>query len=141
VRGSPPGRSSFSSAVPAPTAVTAAETPGPIQEGAPGAVTRAAVAEAPAPEAAPAASDDTLEERVERQLSEDPAVPDEGIEVDVESGVAQLSGTVPDEETAERVGDDAARIDGVIGLENELRPGGEPRTPEPEGEDRDAGGA
>jgi osmotically-inducible protein OsmY len=57
-------------------------------------------------------------------------VPDE-VAVDVEEGVAQLRGTVPDDETARRVGDDAAHVDGVIGLDNQLEPGDTPGdTPE-----------
>jgi hypothetical protein len=114
------------------------ETPGHIDEGDPGAITAAPVPEEPAPAPPPRPDDAQLERAVESEIAEDPAVPDEAVQVDVEGGVAQLRGSVPDEETAARVGDDAARVDGVIGLDDQLeRPGAEGvERPGAEGEER-----
>jgi hypothetical protein len=115
-----------------------ADTPGPIEEGEAGAITAAPVPEEPTPEAPPAPDDAELERAVETEIAEDPAVPEEAVEVDVEGGIAQLRGSVPDEETALRVGDDAARIDGVIGLDDQLeRPGNAESPDEPEAAKRD----
>jgi len=112
------------SPMPAPTARPLPDpTPGPIDEGAPGAVTAAPVPEAPAPAPQAAPDDATLEQAVETEIAGNPAVDEDGVRVDVDDGVAQLSGTVPDPETAERVGDDAAHVDGVVGIDNQLRPG------------------
>lgn len=97
-----------------------AETPGPIDEGESGAITAAPVPEEPAPEPAPAPDDSELERAVESKIAEDPAVETESVDVDVEGGVAQLRGSVPDEQTALRVGDDAARVEGVIGLDDQI---------------------
>ena len=105
-------------------------TAGPLDEGEPGAITAAPVPEEPEPEPAPAPDDATLERAVESEIAEDPAVPAEDVEVEVEGRIAQLRGTVPDEETATRIGDDAARVDGVIGLDDQLeRPSGEADEP------------
>jgi hypothetical protein len=109
------------------------ETPGPIPEGESGAITAAPVPEEPVPEPPPAPDDSELERAVESEIAEDPAVETESVEVDVEGGVAQLRGSVPDEPTALRVGDDAARVDGVIGLDDQLE-----RTGTPAGEDATA---
>jgi BON domain len=106
------------------------ETPGPIDEGEPGAITAAPVPEEPEPEPAPAPDDSALERAVESEIAEDPEVPHEGVEVDVEDGVAQLRGSVPDEETATRIGDDAGRVDGVIGLDDQLDRPDEPEAAE-----------
>lgn len=113
-----------------------ADTPGPIGEGEPGAITAAPVPEEPVPEAPPAPDDDELERAVQIEIGEDPAVLAEGVEVDVEGGVAHLTGSVPDEETATRIGDDAARVDGVIGLDDDLERGGEATTSEPAPDER-----
>jgi hypothetical protein len=102
--------------------------PGPIDEGEPGAITAA-----PVPDAEPAVRSDTVEPRddttlvheVESTLAQDPAVPEDGVKVEVEDGVAELTGTVPDETTAERAGDVTSHVDGVIGLDNKLEPGSE----------------
>lgn len=118
------------------------ETPGPIPEGEPGAITAAPVPEEPAPEPSPAPPDSELERAVEAEIGEDPAVPVEGVEVDVEGRVARLTGSVPDDDTATRVGDDAARVDGIIGLDDKLERGadtsGEPTPSESRGEPGDA---
>ena len=100
--------------------------PGPIDEGEPGAITAA-----PVPDAEPAARSETVEtpddatlvQEVESTIAEDPAVPEDGVKVEVEEGVAELTGTVPDETAAQRAGDVAAHVDGVIGLDNKLEPG------------------
>ncbi len=92
--------------------------PGPIDEGESGAITAA-----PVPDAEPAARSETIEppddatlvHEVESKIAEDPAVPEDGVKVEVEDGVAELTGTVPDETAAQRAADDAAHIDGVIG--------------------------
>jgi osmotically-inducible protein OsmY len=52
-------------------------------------------------------------------------VPEDGVEVEVDDGVAELTGTVPDEDAAQRAGDVAGHVDGVIGLDNKLEPGAE----------------
>jgi BON domain len=110
-----------------PAAEPASEpTPGPIDEGEPGAITTAPVPDATAVHEAATVEtpdDDTLVREVESELAKDPAVPDDAVKVDVEEGVAELTGTVPDAGTAQRVGDDAAHVDGVIGLDNKLEPG------------------
>jgi hypothetical protein len=104
-----------------PAAPTAAEpVPGPRDEGEPGAITHAPVPEAPAPAASERPDDDTLEQAVETRIAEDPAVPEAGVEVEVEDGVAELRGTVADPTTATRVSDAAAHVDGVIGVDNQL---------------------
>ena len=113
--------------------------PGPIDEGESGAITAA-----PVPDAEPAARSETIEppddatlvHEVESTIAEDPAVPEDGVKVEVEDGVAELTGTVPDETAAQRAGDDAAHIDGVIGIDNKLEPGAEePRREEPRREE------
>jgi hypothetical protein len=138
-RPTPPEEDRMPDREPEPEPASApADTPGPIDEGEAGAITAAPVPEEPTPEAPPAPDDAELERAVETEIAEDPAVPEEAVEVDVEGGIAQLRGSVPDEETALRVGDDAARIDGVIGLDDQLeRPGNAESPDEPEAAKRD----
>ena len=47
-------------------------------------------------------------------------LPGRSMNVLTEDGIAELTGTVPDGPTAQRIGDDAARVDGVVGLDNKL---------------------
>ena len=91
------------------------------------------------PDEAPAAESETVEppddatlvHEVESTIAQDPVVPEDGVKVEVEEGVAELTGTVPDAESAERAGDKAAHVDGVIGLDNKLDPNAqEPRREE-----------
>jgi hypothetical protein len=125
----PPPAPMAAEPAPEPEPATA-PTAGPIDEGEPGAITAA-----PVPETEPAAKservetpdDATLVHEVESTIAEDPVVPEEGVKIEVEDGVAELTGTVPDETTAERAGDVAGHVDGVIGLDNKLEPGAEER--------------
>src|SRR5690349_11905505 len=80
-----------------------AETPGPIEEGESGAITAAPVPEEPIAGPERETDDAELERAVETEIAEDPAVEADEVQVEVEGGVAQLSGTVPDEQTALRV--------------------------------------
>ena len=96
-----------------------------------------AITAAPVPDAEPAARSETVEppddatlvQEVESTIAEDPAVPEDGVKVEVENGVAELTGAVPDETAAQRAGDDAAHVDGVIGIDNKLEPGAEEPAP------------
>ena len=113
---------------PEPRSEPAEAVPGPIDEGEPGAITAA-----PVPDAEPAVRSETVEppddttlvHEVESTLARDPAVPEDGVEVEVEEGVAELTGTVPDETAAERAHDVTSHVDGVIGVDNKLEPGAE----------------
>jgi hypothetical protein len=110
---------------PEPAQDPAGETAGPIDEGQPGAITAAPVPDTTAvreAETVDTPDDAALEREVESELAKDPAVPDDAVKVDIEDGVAELTGTVPDADTVQRVGDNAAHVDGVIGLDNKLEP-------------------
>jgi hypothetical protein len=65
--------------------------------------------------------DHQVEREVEAQLDASP-LPAEEVSVEVRDHVAQLEGTVPDPQTAMLLGDEAAHVDGVKGLDNRLRP-------------------
>jgi hypothetical protein len=113
-------------------------TPGPIDEGEPGAITAAPVPDAEAVTSSDAVEppdDATLVHEVTSTIAQDPVVPEDGVKVEVEDGVAELTGTVPDETTAQRAGDVAAHVDGVIGLDNKLEPAEEQRGEEPRREE------
>jgi hypothetical protein len=110
---------------PEPAQDPADQTAGPIDEGEPGAITAAPVPDTTAvreAETVDTPDDAALEREVESELAKDPAVPDDAVKVDIEDGVVELTGTVPDEDTVQRVGDNAAHVDGVIGLDNKLEP-------------------
>jgi hypothetical protein len=110
---------------PEPAQDPADQTAGPIDEGEPGAITAAPVPDTTAvreAETVDTPDDAALEREVESELAKDPAVPDDAVKVDIEDGVVELTGTVPDEDTVQRVGDNAAHVDGVIGLDNKHEP-------------------
>jgi len=67
------------------------------------------------------APDHEVEREVEAQLAASP-LPAEEVSVEVRDHIAQLEGTVPDPEIADLIGDEAAHVDGVQGLDNRLRP-------------------
>ena len=93
---------------------------------------------APAPAPAPAADDVTLTHKTQSESFRDAEAPKGDVSVDAQTGVAHLRGTVEDDQSIDRVADDAKKVDGVKGVENVLQspetpaPAAEPREPEPE---------
>jgi BON domain len=77
------------------------------------------------------APDQAVEREVEAQLAASP-LPAEEVSIEVRDHVVQLEGTVPDPEVATLIGDEAAHVDGVQGLDNRLRPERETVVEEPE---------
>jgi len=83
------------------------------------------VKEADVPELAETPPDEEVEREVEAQIESSPVAEAADVNVEVQDGIAQLEGSVPDEQTAMLIGDEAAHVDGVQGLDNRLRPTGE----------------
>ena len=74
--------------------------------------------------------DVTLARKVETEIFRDPDAPKGQVSVDVQAGVANLRGEVADEDWIAKLADEAAKVDGVKGVNNLLhRPG----TPAPTG--------
>jgi hypothetical protein len=86
--------------------------------------------------------DREVEREVEAQLAASPVAAEADITVEVRDRVASLEGSAPDPETALAIGDEAAHVDGVQGLDNRLRAEREAAAEadddarEPAGEDR-----
>jgi len=76
-----------------------------------------------------------LARKVESEIFRDAAAPKGDVSVDVQAGVAYLRGSVEDPEWIARLGDEAAKVDGIKGVENLLH---EPGTPAPAAEPRGA---
>jgi osmotically-inducible protein OsmY len=66
--------------------------------------------------------DSQLEREVEAQLAASPVAAEAEVTVEVRDRIASLKGTVPDPQTAMVIGDEAAHVEGVQGLDNRLRP-------------------
>jgi hypothetical protein len=65
--------------------------------------------------------DAEVEREVEAQLAASPVAAEAEVSVEVHDRIASLEGSVPDPETAVLIGDEAAHVDGVQGLDNRLR--------------------
>ncbi len=76
-----------------------------------------------------------LARKVETEIFRDTAAPKGDVSVDVQAGVAYLRGTVTDGEWIARLGDEAAHVDGIKGVNNLLH---EPGKPAPAAEPRGA---
>jgi osmotically-inducible protein OsmY len=80
------------------------------------------------------ADDVTLARKVETEIFRDPEAPKGQVSVDVQAGVANLRGEVDDEGWIAKLADEAAKVDGIKGVNNLLhRPGTPAPTPEPQG--------
>jgi osmotically-inducible protein OsmY len=78
--------------------------------------------------------DVTLARKVETEIFRDPESPKGQVSVDVQAGVANLRGEVADEGWIAKLADEAAKVDGVKGVNNLLhRPGTPAPSPEPQG--------
>jgi hypothetical protein len=107
---------------PAPPAPPAPRAPEPAPSAvSPAAETVKAVAPDLAAETVDAPDDSVVEREVEAQLAESPVTAEAEVTVEVRDRIASLEGTVPDPETAMAIGDEAAHVDGVQGLDNRLR--------------------
>jgi osmotically-inducible protein OsmY len=80
--------------------------------------------------AAPTGSTDLddagLAHKVETEIFRDAAAPKGDVSVDVQAGVVYLRGTVDDPEWIARLGDAAAKVDGIKGVNNLLHEPGKP---------------
>jgi hypothetical protein len=94
----------------------------PVSRLSPAAETVKAVADDLLSEPAELPDDRTVEREVEAQLAASPLAAQAEVSVEVREHVASLEGSVPDPETATLIGDEAAHVDGVQGLDNRLRP-------------------
>lgn len=81
------------------------------------------------------ADDVTLARKVETEIFRAPDAPKGDVSIDVQAGVAYLRGTVADDEWIARLGDEAAHVDGIKGVNNLLH---EPGKPAPAAEPRGA---
>jgi osmotically-inducible protein OsmY len=118
-------RRAASAPVPAPASPASPAAPR-APEPAPSAVSPAAetvkaVAPDLAAETADTPDDSVVEREVEAQLAESPVAAEADVTVEVRDRIASLEGTVPDPQTAMAIGDEAAHVDGVQGLDNRLR--------------------
>jgi len=78
--------------------------------------------------------DVTLARKVETEIFRSADAPKGDVSVDVQAGIANLRGTVADDEWIARLGDDAKKVDGIKGVNNLLhRPGTPAPTAEPRG--------
>jgi hypothetical protein len=111
-------------AAPEPSSPPAAEAEAPSTVS-PAAETVRAVAGDLLSEPAELPDDRTVEREVEAQLAASPVAAEAEVSVEVRDRIASLEGSVPDPETATLIGDEAAHVDGVQGLDNRLRPGRE----------------
>jgi osmotically-inducible protein OsmY len=67
-----------------------------------------------------------LAHKVETEIFRDAEAPKGDVSVNVEAGVAYLRGTVADEKWIARLGDEAAHVDGIKGVNNLLHQPGKP---------------
>jgi osmotically-inducible protein OsmY len=77
------------------------------------------------------ADDVTLARKVETEIFRAPDAPKGDVSVDVQRGVANLRGEVPDEGWKERLADEAGHVDGIQGVNNLLHTPNEPTPPAP----------
>jgi osmotically-inducible protein OsmY len=87
------------------------------------------------PSRSPDLDDVGLARKVETEIFRDADAPKGDVSVDVQAGVAYLRGTVEDEQWIARLGDEAAHVEGVKGVNNLLH---EPGKPAPAAEPRGA---
>jgi osmotically-inducible protein OsmY len=73
-------------------------------------------------------NDPALARKVETEIFRDADAPKGDVSVNVENGVAYLRGEVAEPDTIRRLGEEAAKVDGVRGVENLLHT---PDTPAP----------
>jgi hypothetical protein len=79
------------------------------------------------------ATDELLFREVQRMLLDDPELEKVAIQASVNGGMVRLTGSVPDNELAERAGGIAEAVPGVAGVENRIVvPRAEKEAPEPE---------
>ncbi|HKF79643.1 MAG TPA: BON domain-containing protein [Thermoleophilaceae bacterium] len=78
-------------------------------------------------------NDPALARKVETEIFRAADVPKGDVSVNVEDGVAYLRGEVADRDTIRRLGEEAAKVDGVRGVENLLHTPGTPAPPKQEG--------
>ena len=131
-------------APPAPPAPPVADQEPPPSAVSPAATTVKATAGELLTEPAPGPDDREVEREVEAQLAASPVAAQADVTVEVHDRIASLEGSAPDPETAMAIGDEAAHVDGVQGLDNRLRAEREAAAEadddaarEPAGEDRD----
>jgi osmotically-inducible protein OsmY len=79
--------------------------------------------------------DVTLVRKVETEIFRGPDVPKGGVSIDVQAGVAHLRGEVPDAAWIGRLGEAAAAVEGIRGVQNLLHVAGTP-TPTAESPER-----
>jgi hypothetical protein len=109
-------------AAPAPPPAEPAPAPEPpVSVASPAAETVKAAGEL-STEPAAKPDDSQLEREVEAQLAASPVAAEAEVTVEVRDRIASLEGTVPDPQTAMVIGDEAAHVEGVQGLDNRLRP-------------------
>ena len=78
--------------------------------------------------------DVTLARKVETEIFRDPEAPKGQVSVDVQAGVAYLRGVVEAEGWIAKLADEAAKVDGIKGVNNLLHAPGTPApSPEPQG--------
>ena len=78
--------------------------------------------------------DVTLARKVETEIFRDADAPKGQVTVDVQAGVANLRGEVADEDWIAKLADEAAKVDGIKGVNNLLHAPGTPSpSPEPQG--------
>jgi osmotically-inducible protein OsmY len=78
--------------------------------------------------------DVTLARKVETEIFRDPDAPKGAVSVDVQAGVANLRGEVDDEGWIAKLADEAAKVDGIKGVNNLMhRPGTPAPSPGPQG--------
>jgi osmotically-inducible protein OsmY len=78
------------------------------------------------PSRSPELDDVGLARKVETEIFRDAEAPKGDVSVDVQAGVAYLRGTVDNEEWIARLGDEAAHVDGIKGVNNLLHQPGKP---------------
>ena len=77
--------------------------------------------------------DVTLARKVETEIFRDPDAPKGQVSIDVQAGVANLRGELADEGWIARLADEAAKVDGIKGVNNLLHAPGTPApSPEPQ---------
>jgi hypothetical protein len=127
VAAAPPPPAPAPAPTPAPTPAAAHEPDSPPPSVvSPAAETVKAVPATPAEAIPEPPADEELERAVEAELSADPVAEEADVSVAVNDRIASLEGTVPDEQAALRIGDEAAHVDGVQGVDNRLRPAPSP---------------
>jgi osmotically-inducible protein OsmY len=85
-------------------------------------------------------NDPALARKVESEIFRDADVPKGDVAVNVEDGVVYLRGQLAEQEMIERLGEEAAKVDGVRGVQNLLHTPGTPAPSKEESGTTAAGG-